>query len=185
MLNSLRAAASGRVRRLFLRDLSGSPGPNPPPGVKLYRAPLYWKLNVCGAAVAGIAATGLLAIIGAVVIWSSPSSNGRIWGVGMILCGAAAFWASLTGNLGAMFPYAAEVEESKGVRLYGAFQQLYIPTSEIKSVTWSWLWAAWLVEFRHRRGLLRGFVIHSAWRQQGRELAQAIQEETRNSGEAT
>lgn len=180
--NSSSMPMVGRVRRFFFRELSGSPSPAPKtPGVRAFQARRYWKSNVCGAVAAGIGATGLFIIIGAILAWGSQHWEGRLWGVGLILFAIAAVWALLAGNLGAVYPYAVEIEEGKGFRFYAPFKQFYIPTQEVKRVKWSWLWVGWIVRLRQRRGLLPGFIIHVAWGQQGRELAQAIGEELARS----
>jgi hypothetical protein len=179
--NSSSMPMAGRVRRFFFRELSGSPSPAPgTPGVRAFQAPRYWKSNVCGAVAVGIGATGLFMIIGGILAWGSQHWEGRLWGVGLILFAIAAVWALLAGNLGAVYPYAVEIEEGKGFRFYAPFKQFYIPTQEVKRVKWSWLWVGWVVRLRQRRGLLPGFIIHVAWGQ-GRELAQAIGEELARS----
>lgn len=169
-----------RVRRLFFRELSASPSPAPgTPGARTFQAGRYWKSNVCGAITAGIGATGLFVIVGAILAWGSQHWQGRLWGAGLVLFAVAVFCALVPGNLGAAYPYAVEIEEGKGFRFYAPFKQFYIPTQEVKGVKWSWLWVGWVVRLRQRHGLLRSFIVHRAWGQQGRELAQAIGEETR------
>lgn len=166
------------VRRFFLRELFVSPSPSPdPPGVRVFRASRYWKSNVCGAVVAGIGAIGLFGIVGGILLWQSQGWEGRQWGAGMFLFAIAAVWALFAGNAAAVYPYAVEIEESKGFRFYAPFKKVYMPIQEVQRVSWSWLWVGWVVRLRRRRGLLRGFVIHVAWGRQGRELAQAIGEE--------
>lgn len=173
---------AGHIRRFLLGELSGVPGPVPrAPRVRIFQARGYWKSNLCGAIAAGIGATALFVIIGAILAWASQSWQGRVWGVGLILFAIAALCALVPGNLGAAYPYAVEIEEGVGFRFYVPFKQLYIPTQEVKRVKWSWLWVGWVVRLRRRRGLLSGFIIHRAWAQQGRELAQAIGEQLSHS----
>ncbi len=180
--NSSSMPMAGRVRRFFFRELSGSPSPAPgTPGVRVFQAGRYWKSNVCGAIAAGIGASGLFVIIGGILAWGSQHLEGRLWGAGLILFAIAAFWALVPGNLGAVYPYAVEIEEGKGFRFYAPFKQFYIPTQEVKRVKRSWLWAGWVVRLRQRRRLLPGFIIHVAWGRPGRDLAQAIQEELARS----
>lgn len=174
--------AGARVRRFLFSDLSGSPGAGAASRrVKVFRARTWWKSNVCGAVAAGTVAAGLLVAVGGILAWGSQHREGQLWGAGLILFAIAAVWALLAGNLGAVYPYAVEIEEGKGFRFYAPFKQLYIPTQQVKRVKWSWLWAGWVVGLRQRRGLLPGFVIHRAWGQQGRELAQAIGEQLARS----
>jgi len=176
--NSSSKPTAGRVRRFLFRELSGSPTPAPEsPGVRTFHAPRYWKSNVCGAVAAGIGATGLFIVIGGILAWGSQRWEGRLWGAGLILFAIVAVWVLLPGNLGAVYPYAVEIEEGKGFRFYAPFKQFYIPAQEVKRVKWSWFGGGWVVKLRRRRGLLPGFIIHFAWGRQGRELAQAIGEE--------
>ena len=111
-------AMAGRVRRFFFRELSGSPSPAPEtPGARAFQARRYWKSSVCGAVAAGIGATGLLIIVGAILASGSQHLEGRLWGVGLILFAIVAAWALLAANLGAMYPYAVEIEEGKGFQI--------------------------------------------------------------------
>lgn len=172
----------GRARRLLFKELSASPRPGEgTPGVRIFQAGRYWKSNVCGAIAAGIGATGLFVVIGAILAWDSHHWQGRLSGAGLILFAIAAFCALVPGNLGAAYPYAVEIEEGKGFRVYAPFKHFYMPTGEVTRVKRSWLWAGWVVRLRQRRGLLPGFIIHVAWGRQGRDLARAIQEELARS----
>ena len=169
---------TGRVRRFLFRELPGSPGPPPEtPGGRVFRAWHYWERNVQGVPFVVAGALGLFLVLGGILFWQSQGWEGRLWGVGLLLFTIAAVWALLAGNLGAVYPYAVEIEEGKGFRFYAPFKQFYIPTQGVKRVKWSWLWGGWVVRLRQRRGLLPGFIIHFAWGRQGRELAQAIGEE--------
>ncbi|MGH9771270.1 MAG: hypothetical protein ACRD4Q_06190 [Candidatus Acidiferrales bacterium] len=124
-----------------------------------------------------IGATGLFIAVGGILLWQSLGLEGKLWGAGLILFAIVEVWVLLAGNLAAVSPYAVEIEEGKGFRFYAPFKQFYIPTPEVKRVKWSWLWVGWVVRLRQRRGLVPRFIIHVAWGQQGRELAQAIREE--------
>jgi hypothetical protein len=181
--SSVHPTTLDRIRQFFLMELPGSPSPPPEePGVRVFRAWRYWKSNVYGAVVGSAGAVGLFTVVGGILLWQSQGWEGRLWGAGMILYAIAAVWALLGGNLAAVYPYAVEIEEGKGFRFYSPFKQFYIPTQEVKRVKWSWLWAGWVVRLERRRGLLIGFIIHFAWGRQGRELAQAIDEELTRRG---
>lgn len=181
--SSLSMLVAARVRRFFLKELSGSPCPGQQtPGIRVFQAGPYWKSNVCGAVAAGIGATALFLIIGAILACASAGWRGRAWGAGLIIFAIAAVWSLVAGNLGAAYPYAVEIENGKGFRFYSPFKQFYILSKEVKRVKWSWLWFGWVITLRRRRGLLTGFVIHRGWGQQGRELAQAVGEELAQSG---
>lgn len=132
---------------------------------------------MCGAIVAGIGAAGLFIIIGGIFAWESQSRQGRLWGAGLIVFAIAAVWALIPGNLGAAYPYAVEIAEGKGLRFFTPFKQIYIPIEEVKLVTRSWVSGGWFVKLKRRRSLLPGFIIHVARGRQGRELAQAIEQE--------
>ena len=173
----------GRVRQVLFMQLPGSPNPPPEtPGTRVFRAWHYWEKNVQGLPFVVASVLGLFVLLGGILLWQSRGWQGRVWGAGLILFAIAAVWCLVAGNLGAMYPYAVEIEDGKGFRFYAPFKQFYIPTQEVKRVRWSWLWFGWVVRLRQRRGLLSGFVIHRAWGQQGRELAEAIGEELSQSG---
>jgi hypothetical protein len=170
-------AGSG-VRRFLFRELSSSPGPaSAAPGVRVFRAPGWWKSNVCGAVVAGIAAAGLFAAVGGILLWHGHGPCARMWGAGMLLLATAVPTGLFVGRAALGYPYAAEIEDGRGLRFYAPFTMYYIPLDEVERVGWSWLWGGWLVGLRHRRGVLPGLIIRVAWRRQGRELARAIAEE--------
>lgn len=126
---------------------------------------------------AGIGAACLFSIGGGILLWQSEGWVGWLWGAGLFLFAIAAMWALFAGNAAAVYPYAVEIEERKGFRVYAPFKKVYIPIQEVKRVSWSWLCVGWVVKLRRRRGILPGFIIHVAWGQRGRELAQAIGEE--------
>ena len=176
--SSMHPTALGRILQFFFAELPGYSNPSPEvPGVKIFCARRFWKSNVYGAVVAGIGAAVLFTIVGGILLCQSHSRVGLLWGGGMILFAITAVWALLAGNAVGMYPYAVEVEEGKGFCFYAPFKKFYIRTEEVKRVKWSWLVAGWVVRLRHRRGLLRYFIIHAAWGQQGRDLVQAIGEE--------
>jgi hypothetical protein len=173
-----RRGIAGHIRRFFLMELSEFPGPGAgKAGVKAVRVGRYWESNIWGAMVAAIGAAGLIIVVGGLLLWTSQSWLGRLWGVGMILAGTVTLGALLGGNLAAAYPYAVEIKEKESVRFYAPFKQFCIPFQEVKRVKWSWLWAGWVVGLKQRRGLLPGFIIHVAWGRQGRELARAIESE--------
>jgi hypothetical protein len=94
----------------------------------------------------------------------------------LLLGAVAAASALLPGKLAATWPYAAEIEQHKGLRFYAPFNEIYVPFEDISRVEWSWLRASWVIRLKRRRALLTGFNIHVAWGRQGRELADAIGE---------
>lgn len=150
-------------------------------GTRVFRAPRPWELNVCGAALAGIAGGGFLLVVAGVCIWLSRSLG---WfPLLMILNVAVAVLGIFPGNYFATYPYAVEIEEGKGLWVYAPFTKMYLPLAEIKEAKWSYLRTGWVVKLRKRRGLLSRIVIHVAWGPRGREVARAIEEELAHQGQ--
>lgn len=180
--SQMRTGTWSRVGQVLFMKLPGSPSPPPEsPGVRVFRAWRYWERNVQGVPFVVAGVLGLFVVLGGILLWQSRGWEGRLWGAGLILFAIAAVWCLVAGNLGAVYPYAVEIEDGKGFRFYAPFKQFYIPIQEVKRVKWSWFLAGWVVRLRQRRGLLPGFIIHVAWGQQGRELAEAIGEELARS----
>lgn len=149
-------------------------------GTRVFRAPRLWELNVCGAAVAGIATGGFLLVVAGVGIWMSRSLG---WvPLFMILNVAVTLLVIFPGNYLATYPYAVEVEEGKGLWVYAPFTKMYLPLAEIKEAKWSYLRTGWVVKLKRRRRLWSRVVIHVAWGPRGRELARAIEEELARRG---
>lgn len=149
-------------------------------GTRVFRAPRLWELNVCGAALAGIAGAILFLIVAGVGVWMSRTVG---WfPLFMILSVVVALLVIFPGNYLATYPYAVEVEEGKGLWLYAAFTKMYLPLGEIKEAKWSYMWTGWVVKLKRRRGLLSRVVIHVAWGSRGRDLARAIEHELAPTG---
>lgn len=165
-----------RIRRFFLVELSRSPSPPPErPGVTVFRAWRYWERNVRGAPFVPMVGAPFFLVLAGILIGLSRSLP---WiSVLLILTGVSTPILLLLGKVAALYPYAAEIEARKGLRLYTPLGKVYIPVDELKRVRWSWLYGGWVVNVRKRYGLLSGFIIHIAWGHEGRELARAIQEE--------
>ncbi len=152
-----------------------SPGPARP-GVQIFLAPRLWEFNVCGAVVAAVVGGVLLLVIAGILIWQTR----RLEWLALLLVLNVVIGAPLMfrpGNLVAMFPYAAELEEGKGVRFYTPFNGIYVRIEEIKQVRWSYARTGWVVKLKRRHGLVGRLVIHAAWGAQGRDLAGAIEHE--------
>jgi hypothetical protein len=127
--------------------------------------------------VGGLGAGVFFSILGGILLWEAEGLKGRLWGAGLVLYAIAAVLALLPGNLSAAYPYAVEIKNGQSLHFYAPLKKIYVPIDEVKRIKWSWLRAGWVVKLKHRRGLLRRFIIHVAWGQQGRELARAIEEE--------
>jgi len=100
----------------------------------------------------------------------------------LILTGIGVPLVLFPGKVAALYPYAAEVEQEKGLRFYSALGEIYLPIDQVKGVRWSWVYGGWVVSLNRRYGLLSGFLIYFAWGRQGRELTQAIREELARKG---
>jgi len=167
---------AGRIRRFFLTEVSGSPEPPPErPGVRVFRAWRYWGRNVRGLPLVEIAVATFFLVLGGILIGVTGDLP---WlSVLLILTGIGVPLVLFPGKVAALYPYAAEVEQGKGLRFYSALGAIYLPIDQVKGVRWSWVYGGWVVTIKRRYGLLTGFLIHFAWGRQGRELARAIEEE--------
>jgi hypothetical protein len=151
-------------------------------GTRVFRAPRLWEFNVCGAAVAGIAGAVLFLVAAGVWIWMRRSLG---WFPLFLILGVAvALFVIFPGHYLATYPYAVEVEEGKGLRLYAPFTRMYVPLGEIREAKWSYIRTGWVVRLKRRRGLLSRVVIHVAWGPRGRDVARAIEEQLAHRGQA-
>ncbi len=165
---------AGRVRRFFLMEVSGSPGPPPEtPGVRVFRAWRYW--DVRGLPIFAIVMAGFFLVLAGILIGLTETLP---WvSVLLILYGIGVPLVLFPGKVAAFYPYATALEEGKGLRFYTPLGDIYFPIDQVRRVRWSWVYGGWVVSLKRRYGLLSGFLIHFAWGRQGRELAQAIGEE--------
>lgn len=169
--SDVRTGIWGRARRFLLRDLSGSPTPPAEtPGVRVFRAWRYWDPR--GLPFLATAMSAFFLVLGGILIgltralpWVSAL---------LILNGIAVPLVLFPGKVAALYPYAVQIEEGRGLRFYSALGALYFPIDQVKGVRWSWVYGGWVVSVRQRYGMLSGFLIHFAWGPQGRDLAQAI-----------
>ena len=158
------------------------PSPNPErAGTRVFRARRLWELNVCGAAVAGIAGAAFFLVVAGIAIWVSRSLG---WfPLCIILNVAVALLVIFPGNYLATYPYAVEVEEGKGLWVYAPFTKMYLPLADIKEARWSYSRTGWVVKLKKRRRLLSRVVIHLGWGPQGRDAARAIEGELAPRGQ--
>jgi hypothetical protein len=143
--------------------------------VRVFRAWRYWERNVRGVPFVAAAVAGFFLVLGGFLIgitralpWAS---------VLLILTGIGSPLLLFAGKVAALYPYAAELEEGKGLRFYSALGDTYFPLDQVRRVRRSWLYGGWVVSLNRRYGLLSGFLIHFAWGRQGRDLAEAIGQE--------
>jgi hypothetical protein len=132
-----------------------------------------WPLVAVAVATFFLVLGGLLVALTRTVPWGS---------VLLIATGLAVPLALFPGKVAALYPYAVELDEGKGLRFYSALGDIYLPIEQVKGVRWSWVYGGWVVALKRRYGLLGGFLIHFAWGGQGRELARAIEQELARKG---
>jgi hypothetical protein len=166
------------LRRGSRRELmdKSSGGVSPP---RLFRAGRYWNSNVFGAALAGGLGGVLMLVIMCLMIWLNPAPHvvrfAAAWALGIaipVLC-------LLPGNMIAAYPYAVSVHEGKGLELYAPLKRLYIPIEDIRDVRKTYLQPGYIVSFKRRHRLLKGFLIPWFFGDQAEPLANAIREEIR------
>lgn len=150
------------------------------PGTRMFRAWGYWRRNVRGLPVVGVAVATFFLVLGGVLVGLTRTVP---WvSVLLIASGIGVPLALFPGKVAALYPYAVELFEGKGLRFYSALGDIYLPIEQVKGVRWSWLYGGWVVTLKRRYGLLGGFLIHFAWGGQGRDLARAIEQELARKG---
>lgn len=153
------------------------------PELRRFEASRLWESNVYGAVIGGIGG-GILMCVVAGIILSAGIARDQVSLVAVALIANMVLGLLLLfpGNLAVAFPYAAEVEEGRGLRVFGPLKNVYIPIEDIKEVRRSFLVLGWVVRLNKRRGALTRITIHGGFGRQGRELADAIQEEIARRG---
>jgi hypothetical protein len=147
------------------------------PKSQIFHASKVWTSNVYGAAVAGIGAAILISAMVVIMAWLSPHRAHLSFAAGLILMEIGTLLGLYPGNLIAATPFAVELEEGKGIRLYAPLKKVYIPIEEVKKVESSFLRQGTVVRLSRRHGLLTGFSIHWGFGREGQELSRAIQDE--------
>lgn len=149
--------------------------------LRIFKASKYWDFNVWGAVVAGIGGGLLISVIGGILLFDSAGPSGRRAGAVLILTIAGTLLAMFPGNLLAAVPIAVELEDGKGLRLCAPLKKLYIPIDEVEAVRDSTVFQIFqqgiVVQLNRRHGLMKSFIIHWAFGDEGKELAQAVQRE--------
>ena len=126
-----------------------------------------------------------MCVVAVIIISAGPGFNrGLLVAFLLIANMIVALLVLFPGNLAAQMPYAVELEDGRGLRIYGPLKTVYVPVDEIKEVRRSWLHLGWVVKLSRRHRLLKSFVIHGGFGRQGSELARAIQEEIGRRGSA-
>jgi hypothetical protein len=147
----------------------------------VFKASRYWESNVWGATVAGIGGGLVLSVVGGILFWMADALRVKMLGVILILTVAATLLAMFPGNMIAAVPIAVDLEAGRGLLLHAPLKKLYILFGEVKEIRDSTLSQVFqqgiVVKLNKRHGLIKSFVIHGAFGEQGRNLARAIQQE--------
>ena len=150
-------------------------------GPRIFKASIIWESNVWGAIDAGIGGGLFLLLVAGISIFDSEGPTGKMYDLVLVLTTIATLLAMYPGNLLAVAPVAVELEGGKGLHLIAPLKKLYIPMEEVQEVRDSTLARIFqqgtVVKLNKRHGLLKSFVIHWAFGDEGRQLAQAIQRE--------
>ena len=152
--------------------------------LRKFEASRFWQSNVYGAMVAGIGGAVVLCVLAGMVVYMAHGLDVLVLAGAMLSSVILGFLCLFPGNLVAAYPYAVEVEEGKGLRIFAPLKNIYIPLDNVKEVRWSWLTVGWRVKLNKRLGALTSFTIHAGFGSQGKELARAIQEEIDRNGPA-
>ncbi len=143
---------------------------------QLYSASGYWRTNISGAVLAGIGSTILLLIVFTIVLWGSGfATENMVWFLVLCLVLLGTALAFYPGNLVLTYPFAVEVEPSKQIILIAPWKRLIIPIEELRDIRNSPLHQGYVVRFRHRKVLLKSFVIHWFFGNERTALAEAIE----------
>ena len=153
-----------------------------PSTIQRFEAPRWWQSNIYGALAAGLAGAPVLSVYAYLFVSAMHGLKAILFATGFIAYLVLVILCMYPGNLIAWYPYAVEVEDGRGLRVFAPLKSVYIPLGNIKGVRWSWLGTGWRVLLNKREGLLSSFTIHAAFGAQGRELARVLQEEIGRKG---
>jgi len=149
--------------------------------VQTFEAPRAWQSNVWAAAVAGICGSFVILIVAGILAFDSAGPSGQRAGVALALLAAGALAAAFPGNVIAGLPYKVELQPGTGLWLYAPLRKLFIPMAEVKEIRQSalsqLLQEGIIVKLNRRHGLLKSFTIHWAFGQEGKRLAEAINDQ--------
>jgi len=148
---------------------------------RIFKASKYWESNVWGAVIAGIGGGLVISVVGGILLFDSAGPSGRRAGAVLILTIAGSLLAIFPGNLLATAPIAVELEAGKGLLLCAPLKKLFIPIAEVAAVRDSTVFHIFqqgiVVKLSRRHGLMKSFIIHWAFGDEGKELAQLVQRE--------
>jgi len=147
------------------------------PTARRYEAPRWWRSNIYGAILAGMAGASVLCVYAYIFLSHGNGFESMLYAGGLIANVILAIACLFPGNLIAWYPFAVEVEEGKGLIIFAPLKTVYIPLDNVKEIRWSWLTTGWRVRLNKRQRALTGFTIHAAFGAQGRDLARSIQEQ--------
>jgi hypothetical protein len=134
-----------------------------------------------GSTIAGIGGGLVISIVSGILLFDSEGPSGRKLGGFLILIIIATFLAMFPGNMIAAVPVAVGLKKGKSLRLIAPLKKLDVPFEHIEEVrdsTGAQIFQQGIVvKLNRRHGLMKSFVIHVTFGDQGRELARAIQRE--------
>jgi hypothetical protein len=148
---------------------------------RVFKASSVWTSNVWGATIAGIGGGLVISVIGGILLFDSAGPQGTTVGAVLIITIVATFLAIFPGKLIATVPIAVDLEEGKGLCLHAPLKRLYVPFDEVQKIRDSTLGQisqqGIVVKLNKRHGLMKSFVIHVAFGEQGKTLVRTIQQE--------
>lgn len=146
---------------------------------RVFKAGRFWDFNVFGAAVGGAGAVILMLVMMGLVVWLNPTPHNVLFAAGLALVLVLSLLCFVPGYLIAVYPYAVSLEEGKGLELRAPTRRVYIPIEDVRDVRKSYLQPGYIVRLKHRRRLLKSFLIPWYFGDQAEPLANAIREEIR------
>jgi hypothetical protein len=153
------------------------------PVARRFEASRLWHFNLYGALAGGIGGGVLMCVVAGIILFSSGERRqGFLFAGAVIGCAIIGFLCLYPGNQIAVYPYAVEVEEGRGLRLFAPLKQVYVPIQDVQAVRRSFLSLGWVVTLRKGPRLLTRFIIPGAFGPQGAELAREIQEQIEKLG---
>ncbi len=148
--------------------------------MRTYRAKNIWSSAVLLGEYTLIPFCLLSLVAGAVLVSKSGVLAAELSGIAILVLVPLTLALSFPGNLAALVPHEIEIC-ANGVKIVAHLKVLEIPFEDIKDVRSSTLTGGYIVRFKHRRGLLFGFIIDSSFGLDGEYVARALEDQISNS----
>jgi len=142
----------------------------------VFKASRAWTFNLRAAVLAGIGGTGVMGVVATMLVVSSASPKGRLFGAAWLLALVVVLLVGVLGNGLAAYPFEVVVHRGVGVRLRAPFREVSISVQNLRDVQVDAL-GGYVVRLTRRRGLLGSFTIHRMFGAEGGPLAAAIRGE--------